>query len=76
MRSQNWAPCTKSKFSAVSSQGSELDPCLAWVQRERKAATNEAKFGAHFTQIVRFSALVSGQSPNTAATPCKPTAVV
>lgn len=33
-----------------------LYPCLAWVQREQKAATNEAKFGAHFTQIVRFSA--------------------
>jgi hypothetical protein len=35
----------------------KLYPCLAWVQRERKAATNQAKFGAHFTQIVRFSAL-------------------
>jgi hypothetical protein len=56
MRSQKLGSCTKSKFSAVSSQGSELDPCLAWVQREQKAATNEAKFGAHFTQIVRFSA--------------------
>jgi hypothetical protein len=33
-------PCTKSS--------SELDPCLAWVQRERKAATNEAKFGVPF----------------------------
>ena len=33
-----------------------LDPCLAWVQREQKAATKEAKFGAHFTQIVRFPA--------------------
>ena len=30
---------------------------LAWVQRERKAATNQAKFGAHFTQIVRFPAV-------------------
>ena len=28
------------KFSAGSSQGSELDPCLAWVHTEQKAATN------------------------------------
>jgi hypothetical protein len=25
-------------------KGSELDPCLAWVQRERKAAANYAGF--------------------------------
>ena len=43
-------------LAAVSGQGSELDPCLAWVRREQKAAANEARFGAHFTQIVRFSA--------------------
>ena len=43
------------KFGAMSSQGAEFDPCLAWVRREQKAAAKEAKFGAHFTQIVRYS---------------------
>ena len=29
---------------------------LAWVRREQKAAAKEARFGAHFTQIITFSA--------------------
>ena len=31
---------------------SELDPCLARVRRELKAATKTGRFGAHFTQII------------------------
>ena len=34
-----------------------LDPCLARVQREQKAAAEAARFGAHFTWIVRYSVL-------------------
>jgi hypothetical protein len=34
---------------------SELDPRLAWVQREQKAASKDARFGAHFTQMYTFS---------------------
>jgi hypothetical protein len=35
----------------------ELDPCLACVQRMRKAAIKTARFGALFTQTYRFSAI-------------------
>src|SRR5436305_14908679 len=41
----------------------ELDPCLAWVQREQKAAAKVARFGAHFTQIITFSAKCSSREP-------------
>jgi hypothetical protein len=33
----------------------ELNPCLAWVQREQKAAPKDARVGAHFTQMCRYS---------------------
>src|SRR5439155_26234682 len=58
------APCTKFKSwpkvwpklgPAKTGRDSELDPCLAWVQREQKAATKGARFGAHFTQMYGFS---------------------
>ena len=52
------------KFGAGSSRDSERDPCLARVRREPKAAAKEARFGAHFTQIVRFSALGIRVLPN------------
>ena len=38
-----------------------LDPCLARVQREQKAAAEAARFGAHFTRIVRYSVLRTDQ---------------
>jgi len=31
----------------------DLDPCLAWVQRDQKAATKVARFCAHFTISLR-----------------------
>jgi hypothetical protein len=34
---------------------SELDPCSARVQRELKAASKDARFGAYFTQMYTFS---------------------
>ena len=36
--------------------GPKLGPCLARVRRMQKAAAKDARFGAHFTQIVTFSA--------------------
>ena len=47
---------------------SELDPCLAWVQREQKAATKGARFGAHFTQTYGFSASKLGSFSATSLT--------
>jgi hypothetical protein len=35
-------------------RSSELDPCLAWVRREQKAAAKSARFGVHFTQMYSF----------------------
>jgi len=35
---------------------SELDPCLARVRREQNVAAKTARFGAHLTKIVKFSA--------------------
>jgi hypothetical protein len=59
-RIQNGLPCTKSKAGQIwareNGRDSELDPSLAWVRREQKAASKDARFGAHFTQMYRFSA--------------------
>jgi hypothetical protein len=41
-------------------RGFGIDPCLARVRREQKAAVKDARFGAHFTQMYRFSALWKG----------------
>jgi hypothetical protein len=32
-------------------RNSEVDPCLARVRREQKAAARDIRFGAHFTQM-------------------------
>ena len=39
-----------------SPEPAELDPCLARVRREQRAAAKCARFGVHFTQIITFSA--------------------
>jgi hypothetical protein len=56
VRVQNGAPCTPYLSSKPGAgKNSELDPCLAWVRWEQKAAAKVARFGAHFTQIIVFS---------------------
>jgi hypothetical protein len=47
------------KFGAGRGRGFELDPCLACVQQEQKAAIKDARFSAHFTRVYRFFAFDS-----------------
>ena len=60
MRVQNRLPCTKCEAGQIGrrekGRDSELDPCLAWVRREQKAAAKSARFGVRFTQMYSFSA--------------------
>ena len=63
---QNGLPRSKfrAKFGPKRRAGiSELDPCLARVRREQKAASKGARFGVHFTQIVTFSAFAVAKEP-------------
>jgi len=54
-RIQNGLPCTKFKFGRrETGRDSELDPCLVRVRREQKAASMNARFGAHFAQNVHL----------------------
>jgi hypothetical protein len=41
----------------VSGRDWELDPLFSVGARKQKAAAKDAKFGAHFTRMYRFSAI-------------------
>src|SRR5271155_4970213 len=57
MRIQNGLPCTKSKFGQIWRRERGRDSeCLTWARRQQKAAAKSARFGVHFTQIIRFPA--------------------
>ena len=42
----------------------KLNPCLARMRREQKAASKGARFGVHFTQIVTFPAAWIPKAPS------------